>query len=248
MDSRRPSRAGTHEAGHAVTATVLGHKVTWVSVKGDGTGQTRVLYPDTPEGRRDKAIVALGGPLAEKRVHGTSGGYAVDMLAVNHRRDLKKLTLTAAKLVSKHQRLIERVARALDAERHLTQEQIMKLVIGRDGKQRFEEDDYIIQDGEGVRIPMYAMDSLQRTLAANMPPVPSVALDALALHRPGFRSGPDAAEQRRHEAADSRKAILSDAWRHGDTPKPAVAAGVATDAAATTHAKRAAFLESQWRR
>src|SRR5262245_8535256 len=45
----------------------------------------------------------------------------------------------------------------------------MIIVIGRDGRERHEDDSYRLKDGEAIRCPLYMMDSLQRAVASWSP-------------------------------------------------------------------------------
>jgi hypothetical protein len=70
------------------------------------------------------------------------------------------------------------------------------------------DDDYVVRDGEHVQVPIYAMDAVQRKIAA-------VAFDA-SKHQPGYRQvhATDAmAEARRTSAYDGMVRRLQDAWR-----------------------------------
>jgi hypothetical protein len=48
-----------------------------------------------------------------------------------------------------------------------------------------DDDDYVVRDGEKVRVPVYLMDAMQRTIVD------------LSYHRPGYRLG-DAASKSTH--------------------------------------------------
>jgi hypothetical protein len=78
-----------------------------------------------------------------------------------------------------------------------------------------DDDDYVVRDGEHVRVPLYLCDATQRAV-----------FDAYA-HQPGYRTS-DAAEARdaRREAREARRAWIEDmttAWRrtpHKDASEP----------------------------
>jgi hypothetical protein len=85
-------------------------------------------------------------------------------------------------------------------------------------KRRYREsyDNDLLQDGQRLRVPMFAMDSAQRTVSSHLPRVHDGTGDSgLAMHRPGFRvtDAPQSDELQR-----AREAYLHDlttAWRHG---------------------------------
>src|SRR6516162_11337923 len=66
-----------------------------------------------------------------------------------------------------------------------------------------EQDDGIVADGARVRVPMWAMDALQRDVAqhAGKPLVTDGTGNPLALHRPGFRYSTDMAQRQAADAA-----------------------------------------------
>jgi hypothetical protein len=86
-----------------------------------------------------------------------------------------------------------------------------------------EADDGIVADGQRVRVPMWAMDALQRDVAnhAGQPLVTDGTDNPLALHRPGFRVAADRAQRQAADAALTQayeEVALRDAnaWRTND--------------------------------
>jgi hypothetical protein len=85
-------------------------------------------------------------------------------------------------------------------------------------KRRYRDtyDDDLLRDGQRLRVPMFAMDSMQRTATAHVGRVHDGTGDSgLAMHRPGFRvtDAPQSDEmQRAHDAYEHE---LTTAWRRG---------------------------------
>jgi hypothetical protein len=85
-------------------------------------------------------------------------------------------------------------------------------------KRRYREiyDDDLLRDGQGLRVPMFAMDSVQRAVARHSARVTDAnGNSGLALHRPGFRFVlDDAAGAHAKEVAYRRAdAEMVKAWR-----------------------------------
>src|SRR5262245_38815185 len=108
------------------------------------------------------------------------------------------------------------------------------IVIGRDGIEREESDDYLLQDGETVqfiRVPMFAMDAVQREVANAWPPGLTDASDA------------------RWNAYLKFKQEVSERWRQpastdnqAEALKPASSSDPRTDA----YAEYCASLANRW--
>jgi hypothetical protein len=83
-------------------------------------------------------------------------------------------------------------------------------------KRRYREsyEDDLLRDGQRLRVPMFAMDSAQRSATAHFPRVHDGTGDSdLAMHRPGFRvtdTPPPDELQRAREAYEHR---LTTSWR-----------------------------------
>jgi hypothetical protein len=92
-------------------------------------------------------------------------------------------------------------------------------------RKRYREidDDDLLQHGQRLRVPMFAMDSAQRGASPHLPRVHDGTGDSgLAMHRPGFRvtdAPPSEELQRAHEAYLQD---LTTAWRRGGGKEVAV--------------------------
>jgi len=108
----------------------------------------------------------------------------------------------------------------------------MMIVIDQFGNEREEDDDYVLRDGETVRflrVPMFAMDALQREVASAWPPT-------LADAFPG-RTTADA----RDDGCAEYISRLSNAWR---TPAaPAANKAAAPKSASTGDPRTDAYAE-----
>jgi hypothetical protein len=77
-DAERWSLA-THEAGHCVVATVLGHVVTSVELS-ETTGHTKTLWrSDRTQSHWTECVVALAGPMAEQRLQELSNAEVQEL-------------------------------------------------------------------------------------------------------------------------------------------------------------------------
>jgi hypothetical protein len=91
-------------------------------------------------------------------------------------------------------------------------------------KRRYQES--YEQDSQRLRVPMFAMDSAQRSATAHLARIHDGTGDSgLAMHRPGFRvtDAPPSDELRR--AYDAYEEELTTAWRRDAVPDAPKASG-----------------------
>jgi hypothetical protein len=92
-------------------------------------------------------------------------------------------------------------------------------------KRRYREiyDDDLLRDGQRLRVPMFTMDSTQRSESAQPPRVHDGTGDSgLAMHRPGFRVTDAPPSDELHRAHDAYQRELTTAWRRGAGKEVAV--------------------------
>jgi hypothetical protein len=74
--------------------------------------------------------------------------------------------------------------------------------------------DELLPDGQKLRVPMFAMDSAQRSASPHLPRVHDGTGDSgLAMHRPGFRVTDAPPSDERQRARDAYVHDLTTAWR-----------------------------------
>jgi hypothetical protein len=107
-----------------------------------------------------------------------------------------------------------------------------------------EDEVHVIPDGAVVRVPLFAMDARQRSIASA--PLPSPTAE---LHRPGFASLPAADTTRRMDGYDAADQHLSDRWRAPLSPARREEPRASGDKPALldTYARRDKVLSERWR-
>jgi hypothetical protein len=131
--------SAVHEAGHATIARVLRHRVDAATLRVVHTWHRR----GDPEAHRRAAIIAMAGPMAERRYCGLTpdqeavawgGPFRVDLRNVFHHLDAAgglpcaPVRREAERLVRRHWRSIERVATALAARGGLSGDDVDRLI------------------------------------------------------------------------------------------------------------------------
>jgi hypothetical protein len=84
-------------------------------------------------------------------------------------------------------------------------------------KRRYREiyDDDLLRDGQRLRVPMFAADSMQGGASPHLPRVHDGTGDSgLAMHRPGFRVSDAPLSDELQRARDAYEYGLTTAWRH----------------------------------
>jgi hypothetical protein len=83
-------------------------------------------------------------------------------------------------------------------------------------KRRHREiyDDDLLRDGQRLRVPMFAMDSMQRSASPRLPRVHDGTGDS-GFHRPGFRVSDAPPSDELQRAQDAYEYDLTTAWRRG---------------------------------
>lgn len=96
-----------------------------------------------------------------------------------------------------------------------------------------DEDDYIVKDGEHVRVPLNMMDSMQRLVMQNslIPTAPRSA--------PGYIA--DADYEERSQRFYDRKQQIADAWKQTPPLAPAATTAKPADHQPVTHDADAAY-------
>jgi hypothetical protein len=142
-ESVEPSSTAVHEAGHGVIARVLGLGCKRIVMCKEGGGKAWIEQPPAAAARlgvseasRRMAIASWAGGLASE-AHGSrpSGGDLAHIAASGDLADADMKTRTAwreeaMRLVEKHEAQIERVARALEGLRELSERDIDLLMSG----------------------------------------------------------------------------------------------------------------------
>ena len=107
-----------------------------------------------------------------------------------------------------------------------------------------EDEVHVIPDGAVVRVPLFAMDARQLSVASAAPSSPTGEL-----HRPGFASLGDADTTRRMDGYDAADQHLSDRWRAPPSParREEQKASRDTSALADAYARRDKVLSERWR-
>jgi hypothetical protein len=85
-------------------------------------------------------------------------------------------------------------------------------------KRRYREsyDDDLLHDGQRLRVPMFAADSMQRGASPHLPRVHDGTGDSgFAMHRPGFRVTDTPPSEELQRAHDAYVQDLTTAWRRG---------------------------------
>jgi hypothetical protein len=85
-------------------------------------------------------------------------------------------------------------------------------------KRRYREihNDDLLRDGQKLRVPMFAMDSVQRGASSHLARVHDGTGDSgLAMHRPGFRVTDAPLSDALQRAYDAYEHDLTTAWRRG---------------------------------
>jgi hypothetical protein len=84
-------------------------------------------------------------------------------------------------------------------------------------------DDDLLRDGQRLRVPMFAMDSMQRGASPRLPRVHDGTGDSgLAMHRPGFRVTDAPPSDELQRARDAYEHDLRTAYRRGAGKKDVV--------------------------
>lgn len=101
------------------------------------------------------------------------------------------------------------------------------------------DEDYVLKDGEALRVPLLLMDSAPSNRAVRVD-------DNFAMqgHRPGYVVCTDAARSERIERQRSHDAELSNRWRSCSVVTTKTAA---TDNLASARARRDERLANRWR-
>jgi hypothetical protein len=85
-------------------------------------------------------------------------------------------------------------------------------------KRRYREiyGDDLLRDGQRLRVPMFAMDSMQRSESAHLARVHDCTGDSgLAMHRPGFRVTDAPLSDELQRTRDAYEHDLTTAWERG---------------------------------
>jgi hypothetical protein len=92
-------------------------------------------------------------------------------------------------------------------------------------RKRYQEidDDDLLRDGQRLRVPMFTMDSMQRSESLHLPRVHDGTGDSsLAMHRPGFRVTDAPLSDELWRAREDYLQDLTTAWRRGGRKEVAV--------------------------
>ncbi|HEY5125881.1 MAG TPA: hypothetical protein VIJ35_01035 [Bradyrhizobium sp.] len=117
---------------------------------------------------------------------------------------------------------------------------------------RLEDDDDafqngVIKDGARVRVPMFAMDAVQKSVALNGLRVTDGSDDSAGLHRPGPRYIADAAMRDAKQAAyDAYLHDVTNAWR-GSQPREIEVKLLTGDAREDADAAYLEYVTNAWR-
>jgi hypothetical protein len=85
--------------------------------------------------------------------------------------------------------------------------------------------DDLLQHGQRLRVPMFAMDSMQPSAPPRLPRVHGIGDSGFAMHRPGFRISDAPRSDELQHAHNLYERELTTAWRRGkedtvaDAPK-----------------------------
>ena len=90
-------------------------------------------------------------------------------------------------------------------------------------KRRYREiyDDDLLRDGQRLRVPMFAMDSMQRDASPHLPRVHDGTGNS-SFHRPGFRVTDAPISDALQRAYEDYEHDLTTAWRRGAGKEDAV--------------------------
>jgi hypothetical protein len=117
-------------------------------------------------------------------------------------------------------------------------------------------DDDLSRDGQSLRVPMFAMDSIQRGASPHLPRVHDGTGDSgLAMHRPGFRVTDAPTSDALQRARDAYEYELTTAWRRGagnervvpDAPKASGNDAMPVDDIETAYRLYAEEISQAWK-